>query len=169
VVFRNPKWDYRTLNFDSDVALADKLDNGVLNATNPNLKEFFAQDGKLLLYHGWSDPAIAPENTINYYDSVVAAMGGAQKVQNSMRLFMVPGMNHCGGGDGPTHFDSVEALEQWIEKGKTPDRIVAVHFPRGTHDAKPDRTRALCSYPQVAKYKGSGSTDDASNFVCSKE
>ena len=169
VVFHDPKWDYRTLNFDSDVALADKLDNGVLTATNPNLKEFFAQGGKLLLYHGWNDEGIAPQNTINYYESVVDATGGLSNVQNSMRLFMAPGMNHCYGGDGPFDFDTAAALEQWVEKGKTPDRIVAGHFPPGAQSGKPDRTRPLCPYPQLAKYKGSGSTDDATNFVCSKE
>ena len=169
LVFHDPKWDYRTLNFDSDVALADKLDNGVLNATNPNLKGFFEQGGKLLLYHGWADGGVPPQNTINYYESVVDAMGGLASVQNSMILFMAPGMGHCFGGDGPFAFDSIAALEQWVEKGKAPDRIVAAHFPPGSDTGKPDRTRPLCPYPQVAKYIGSGSTDDASNFVCTKE
>ena len=169
LVFHDPNWDYRTLNFDSDVTLADKLDKGVLNAIDPNLMEFFAQGGKLLLYHGWNDAAIAPQNTVNYYNSVVAAMGGLNKVTNSMRLFMAPGVNHCDGGDGPFDFDSILVLEQWVEKGEVPDRIVAAHFPPGAHAAKPNRTRPLCPYPQVAKYKGSGSTDDASNFVCTKE
>ncbi len=157
------------MNFDTDVALADKLDNGVLNATNPDLKEFFAQGGKLFLYHGWNDPAIAPQNTINYYNSVVVAMGGPANIRNSMRLYLAPGMNHCGGGDGPSEFDSVGVLEQWVEQDKAPDRIVAAHFPPGAHAAKPDRTRPLCPYPQVAKYNGSGGTDDAANFVCVKE
>ena len=170
LVFKNPDWDYRTLNFDSDVALADKLDNGVLTATDADLKEFFAHGGKLLLYHGWTDAGIAPQNSINYYDSVVGAMGGAEKVKNSMRLFMAPGMNHCFGGDGPFVFDTFTTLEQWVEKGKAPDQIIAAHFAGGgVSSAKPDRTRPLCPYPQVAKYKGSGSTDDAANFVCSKE
>jgi len=171
LVFHDPNWDYRTLNFDTDVALADKLDNGVINATDSNLKEFFVAGGKLFLFHGWNDEAIAPENTINYYNSVVAAMGGPNKVTNSMRLFMAPGMNHCGGGDGPSEFDYVGVIEQWVEKGKAPDRIVASHFPPGRRDAtsKADRTRPLCPYPEVAKYSGSGSTDDASNFVCAKE
>ena len=169
-MFKNPDWDFRTLDFDSDVALADKLDNGVLTATDPDLKEFFAHGGKLLLYHGWTDAGIAPQNSINYYDSVVGAMGGAEKVKNSMRLFMTPGMNHCFGGDGPFVFDTFTTLEQWVEKGKAPDQIIAAHFPGGgAPSAKPDRTRPLCPYPQVAKYKGSGSTDDAANFVCSKE
>ncbi|OLE87446.1 MAG: hypothetical protein AUG07_00880 [Acidobacteria bacterium 13_1_20CM_2_60_10] len=170
LVFKNPDWDYRTLNFDSDVALADKLDNGVLTATDADLKEFFAHGGKLLLYHGWTDAGIAPQNSINYYDSVVGAMGGAEKVKNSMRLFMAPGMNHCFGGDGPFVFDTFTVLEQWVEKGKAPDQIIAAHFAGGgVSSAKPDRTRPLCPYPLVAKYKGSGSTDDAANFVCSQE
>jgi feruloyl esterase len=172
LVFKNPNWDFRSLNFDSDVALADKLDNGLIAAIDPNLKEFFAQGGKLFLYHGWNDGGIAPQNTINYYNSVVAAMGGPDKVRDSMRLFMAPGMDHCYGGDGPFDFDTIAVLEQWVEKGKAPDRIVAAHLPigpRGQASAKPDRTRPLCTYPQVAKYKGSGSTDDASNFVCAQE
>jgi feruloyl esterase len=169
VVFKNPKWDLRSFNFDRDVSLADKLDNGIIAATDPNLKEFFAHGGKLLLYHGWSDGAIAPRNTINYYKSVVATIGGLEKAENSVRLFMEPGVGHCGGGDGPFAFDDIGTLEQWIEQGKVPDRIVAAHRPDDTGSAKPDRTRPLCPYPQVAQYKGSGSTDDASSFVCGKE
>src|SRR2546422_11480917 len=118
----------------------------------------------------WTDAGIAPQNSINYYDSVVGAMGGAEKVKNSMRLFMAPGMNHCFGGDGPFVFDTFTVLEQWVEKGKAPDQIIAAHFAGGgVSSAKPDRTRPLCPYPLVAKYKGSGSTDDAANFVCSQE
>lgn len=169
LVFKDPNWNFRSLNFDSDVALADKLDNGILNAIDPNLKEFFAQGGKLLLYHGWNDGGIAPQNTINYYNSVVDAMGGLDRVQESMRLFMAPGMDHCYGGEGPFDFDTIATLEQWVEKGKPPQRIIAAHLPDGPASNKPDRTRPLCPYPQVAKYKGSGSTDDASNFVCTKE
>jgi feruloyl esterase len=162
VVFKNPAWDFRTLNFDTDVALADKLDDGTINATDPNLKELLAHGGKLLLYHGWSDPFIAPENTVNYYKSVVKAIGGVTKLENSVRLFMVPGMEHCHGGDGPCVFDMMSAMEQWVEKGKAPDQIIASHGSPG----KIDRTRPLCPYPKVARYKGTGSTDDAANFVC---
>jgi feruloyl esterase len=169
LVFKNPKWDFRSLNLDSDVALADKLDSGLITATDPNLKEFFEQGGKLFLYHGWNDAAIAPQNTIDYYNSVVAEMGGFEKVQNSLRLFMAPGTDHCSGGDGPFAFDTISVLEQWVEKGTAPDRVIAAHFPAGAPGAKPDRTRPLCPYPQVAKYQRSGSTDDASNFVCAKE
>lgn len=157
VLFRNPDWDFRTLNFDKDVAEADKLDAQILNATDANLKDFVSHGGKLFLYHGWNDQLIAPLNTVNYYKSVVKKMG--PKVSDSVRLFMVPGMNHCGGGDGPFRFDQVDALVEWVENGSAPDRVIASH-PSG-------RTRPLCPYPQVAKYKGSGSTDDAANFACS--
>jgi feruloyl esterase len=169
LVFKDPNWNFQTLNFDSDIALADKMDNGLITATDANLKAFFSRGGKLLLYHGWNDGGIAPRNTINYYNSVVAASGGADKVESSMRLFMAPGMDHCFGGDGPFVFDTIAALEDWVEHGKPPDRIVAAHLTEGAPSAKPDRTRPLCPYPMVAKYKGSGSTDEATNFVCTRE
>ncbi len=159
LVFKNPNWDFRTLNFDTDVALADKLDNNTINATDPNLKEFISHGGKLLIYHGWNDQLIAPENSINYYQSVLSAKTGTQ---DSVRLFMAPGMTHCSGGDGPSQFDSIGALEQWVEGAKPPDQIVASH----AIDGKVDRTRPLCPYPRTAKYRGTGSTDEASSFVC---
>ena len=163
VIFKDPNWDYQKLNFDSDVALADKFDNGLNNALNPNLKEFFGHDGKLLMYHGWSDQLIAPRNSINYYNSVVKAMGGAANTADSMRLFMAPGMMHCrGGGEGPNTFDAMTLMDQWLETGKAPEQMIASHSAGG----KVDRTRPLCPYPQVAAYKGSGNTDDAANFVC---
>jgi feruloyl esterase len=100
VVFENPKWDFRTLNFDGDVAKAIQKDGGMLSATNPDLRPFFARGGKLIAYHGWTDQQVMPENSINYYKSVVATVGET-KTEASYRLFMAPGMNHCGGGDGP--------------------------------------------------------------------
>jgi feruloyl esterase len=162
VVFKDPAWDYHSLDLDRDVALADKMDQGTINAVDPNLKPFLGHGGKLILYHGWSDGLIPPQNTINYYNSVVTAMGGPGKTQNSVRLFLLPGMQHCVGGDGPNGFDAVTALDQWVDKGKAPDQIIAAHVNRG----KVDRTRPLCPYPQVAKYKGTGSTEDATNFAC---
>jgi feruloyl esterase len=163
VVFNDPNWDYKSFNFDSDVALGDRIENGNENAINPDLKSFFGHGGKLLQYHGWSDPAISPRNSINYYKSVLDTMGGASKVNESYRLFMAPGMAHCGGGDGPDQFDPITVLEQWVENGKVPDQIVASRVREG----KTERTRPLCPYPKVATYKGTGSTDDAANFSCS--
>ncbi len=144
-----------------DVALADKQDHHVLNDIDPNLKEFFGRGGKLLMYHGWSDQLIAPLNTVNYYESVRKSVGAA-KSANSVRLFMFPGMAHCGGGEGPNRFDSTGALAQWVERGEVPDRMMASHFTNGVVD----RTRPLCPYPQVAAYKVGGSTDDAATLVC---
>jgi feruloyl esterase len=166
LVFKNVAWDFRELNFDSDIALADKLDQGIINATDPNLKEFFAVRGKLILYHGWSDPIIPPQNTISYYNSVLRVSGS--QAQSSVRLFMAPGMGHCDGGDGPFAFDSDSALSEWVEQGKAPEVIVAAHLPADPAAQGPDRTRPLCAYPKIAKYKGTGSTDDASSFVCTK-
>jgi feruloyl esterase len=162
VVFKDANWDYKTLNFDSDIALAAKIDGVVQNATDPNLKEFFGHSGKLLQYQGWNDQLIAPQNSVNYYKSVLDKMGGAAKVKDSYRLFMVPGMNHCQGGDGTDTFDAVGALEQWVERGNAPDQILASRM----RDGKADRTRPLCPNPQVAVYQGKGSTDDAQNFTC---
>jgi feruloyl esterase len=162
IVFENPNWDFKTLNFDKDVARADAMDHGILNATDPNLKAYFGRGGKLLMYHGWNDPQIAPENSVHYYESVVKALGGVNKVSESVRLFMAPGMNHCAGGDGPSNMDCLAALEQWVEKKQPPEQIVASHIANG----KVDVTRPLCPYPQIAVYKGTGDTNDAASFVC---
>lgn len=164
VVFEDPNWDWRTFNFDIDTARTEKLEYG-MNATDPNLQQFVGHGGKLLLYHGWSDPLITPSNSISYYKSVVDTMGGASKTADFARLFMVPGMGHCGGGEGPNSFDIVSTLEQWVEKGRAPEQMIASHLTKGAVD----RTRPLCPYPQVATWKGSGSTDVAAGFVCALE
>ena len=162
VVFKDANWDWRTFNFDSDVVRGDLPENIPMNATDPNLKAFFEHNGKLLLYHGWSDPNVPTLNTIKYYNSVLELMGGDSKTSNNIRLFLEPGMGHCGGGEGPNVFDKVGALEQWVEQGEAPEKMIASH----SKDGKVDRTRPLCSYPQIAKYSGSGSIDDAANFTC---
>ena len=164
VVFKNPAWDYLKLDFDKDVALADKIDNGLLNAIDPNLKPFFSHGGKLIMYHGWNDQLISPYNSVNYYKSVVQALGGVGKVDGSYRLFMAPAMNHCNGGDGPSRIDPVTAIDEWVEQGKVPDQLIAEHVAGN----RVDRSRPLCPYPQVAKYNGNGSIDDAANFSCVK-
>ena len=162
VVFQDPNWDYRTFNFDSDMDATLKAGSDILNASNPDLKPFMSRGGKLIQYHGWADPQISPGSSVRYYKTVQDVMGGPGKVMDSYRLFMAPGMAHCGGGDGPNRFDMISALEQWVEKGKAPDSIIASR----DKDGKVDRTRPLCPYPQVAIYKGSGSTDEAANFSC---
>ena len=126
--------------------------------------------GKLLQYHGWNDNLIAPQNSIDYYESVVRFFGGARQdraaalrdVQTFYRLYMAPGMGHCGGGPGPNAFDLQPALEQWVERGIAPEAVVATHSTNGVVD----RSRPLCPYPQVAAYSGKGDTNDAANFTC---
>jgi feruloyl esterase len=162
VVFKDPNWDWKTFDFDKDVVRGDLPENLIMNATDPNMKAFFSRGGKLLLYHGWSDPNVPAVNTIKYFNSVVDVMGGEANVSNNARLFLAPGMGHCGGGEGPNTFDKIGPLEKWVEQGIAPSLLHASHSTNG----KVDRTRPLCPYPQVAKYKGSGSIDDAANFEC---
>ena len=133
-----------------------------MNALNPDLFEFIAEGGKLIAYHGWADPQISPSNATQYYDRVVQVHRGRENIHDSFRLFMAPGMGHCAGGPGPNSFDSLAALENWVENGVAPDEIVAVHRTGEVIDI----SRPLCPYPEVATYSGSGSTDEAESFSC---
>jgi len=162
VVFNDPTWDFKTLSFDTAADLADKAAGHLLNVIDPNLKPFFDRGGKILLWHGWNDQFVSPINSINYYTSILDAPATKGQLADSIKLFMAPGMNHCRGGDGPNTFDSMGALDRWIERGQTPNRLDASHATGG----KVDRTRPLCAYPQVARYNGTGSIDDAANFTC---
>jgi feruloyl esterase len=160
VVFEDANWNFATFDFDRDVARADRVDNGTFSAS-PDLNAFAKRGGKLLMYHGWSDPEITPYNSVTYYEAVRARLG-ATRTDSAVRLFMAPGVAHCGGGVGPNQVSWLAALEQWVERGVAPNRIVASRTTNGVVN----RTRPLCSYPQVARYNGQGSTDDAANFSC---
>ena len=177
MVFDDPAWNYMKFSFASDIQLADKKMGTVLNATSSNLTAFSARGGKLILYHGWSDAAISPLNTINYYNSVLDAMGREQ-ADSFVRLYMVPGMQHCGGGPGPDSFGVLPAsdadaqhsvfaaMEEWVEHGAAPDSIIATKYAARGGKREVEMTRPLCPYPQVAEYKGKGDIHDAGNFVC---
>ena len=158
---QDPKWDPMTFDLETDLALALK-NASFIEASDPDLSKFKARGGKLLLYHGWADPGPAPENTINYYDLVARKLGGKQ--DQWMRLFLMPGVGHCGGGVGPDQADFLGALERWKEGGAAPGQIVATR-PAGRGGATP-MSRPLCPHPQVARYNGAGSVDDAANFSC---
>src|SRR5947208_2929161 len=161
-VYSDPEWPVSKFDAASDPAKLEGGLSGEIDARSPDLKAFFSRGRKLLMYHGWADPQISPFNATTYYEQVVKAAGGAGKISGSYRLFMAPGMAHCGGGEGPNDFDKIGTLEQWVEKGKAPDQIVASHTKGGAVD----RTRPLCPYPQIATYKGSGSVDEAASFAC---
>jgi len=157
-----PSFNSLTFNFDTGPA-ALAASGEFLNATNPDLSAFHASGGKLILWHGWADHALTADRTIQYYDDVSRAMGNKNKADEFFRLFLAPGMHHCGGGPGPNTLDALGALESWVEGGIAPEAITASH---ATATGTVDRTRPLCPYPAVAVYNGSGSVDDARNFSC---
>jgi feruloyl esterase len=160
LVFGDPTWDFRSFDAARDIPLAVERIGPVLDAADPDIEAFVSRGGKLLLYHGWSDPGIPAEGTIRYHDQVRAALGA--EAAASVRLFMVPGMGHCRGGTGTDTFDAVAALDTWVERGKAPERIEASRVESG----RVVRTRPLCEYPKQAVYDGSGSTDESVNFAC---
>ena len=163
-VFDKPDWDPRKFSFDRDLTDADRK-VGFIDANDTDLTAFQKNQGKLVMYHGWADPVVPPEDGIRYYERVAQAMGGTVAVLPFFRLFMVPGMGHCGGGPGPNTFDMLAALDRWVVDGTAPEKIIASHSTNGTVD----RTRPLCPHPQIAKWSGFGSTDDAAQFVCAAD
>ena len=163
-LFHDPNWDPRTIDYDRDLAYAEQK-MPWMSAVEKDLTPFKKRGGKLLMYTGWADPVVPPQDTVAYYDAVVKTMGGLEKTREFYRFFLAPGMGHCAGGPGPNQFDTLTALEQWVERGVAPEKMIASHSTGG----KVDRTRPLCLYPQVARWKGTGSTDDAANFMCVTE
>src|SRR5438093_8565644 len=155
IAFNDPNLDWQKFNLDRDMPIIDKAVSYV-DAVNPDLSKFKKSGGKLLLIHGWADTGITPENTIWYYDSLLDKMGRDQS--NWMRLFMAPGMGHCGGGAGVNTFDSIGTLEKWVEKGLAPDQMMGM--------GAQGFTRPLCAYPQYAEYKGTVDLKNAANWAC---
>jgi feruloyl esterase len=187
VVFERATWEIRSMDFDRDVRTSDSKAGPLLDATNPDLRSFRAKGGRLLQYHGWGDAAISARSSIDYYEAVRSFMSQApdprstsKSVEDFYRLFMVPGMAHCGGGVGPVRFgndansttpsssdperDMFAALERWVERGVAPDRLIG--SGPASLDPAMTMTRPLCPYPQQALYRGAGDTNDAANFVC---
>jgi feruloyl esterase len=189
VVFEQPGWELRSMDFDRDVRISDEKVAPIINATNPDLRSFRARGGKLLQYHGWADAAIPGSSSIAYYDAVTSFLASVpdprstvKSVGDFYRLFMVPGMAHCSGGVGPVRFgndatdfgtapgsadperDVFTALERWVEQGIEPNRLVGSGPPPG--DPAKTMTRPLCPHPQLARYNGSGDIHDAASFSC---
>jgi feruloyl esterase len=182
-VFDDPKWDWRTFDYDRDLAYADTK-MAAVNASNPDLQEYKAHGGKILMYHGWVDPVGPPQDAIDYYENVEQTMGGSTTTHDFFRLFLVPGMSHCNGGPGymlaggaragndpdnvpkapnpdPDH-DVLSALDQWVERGTPPSRIIAVRHLHGSDD----RSIPVCAYPLTAQLIKGGNAKDASGFRC---
>lgn len=152
------RWTPETFDPDRDIPQLEARYGASLGAWNPNLRPFAARGGKLLVYHGWTDALLSPWNSIAYWEAVNRRMG-ARNVPSFFRLFMAPGVDHCRGGAGPDRFDALTAVMAWRERGQAPDRLIAA-------TAGGNRTRPLCPHPQVARYSGTGSTDEAANFQC---
>jgi feruloyl esterase len=186
-----PTWLWPTYDYSDDMSTVDSLLAPILNANSTNLGSFKSRGGKLLMFHGWADPIIAPQDSINYYNRLVAAQpGGASKAlkttQSFARLFMVPGMWHCSGGPGPNAFgnltsahvaappppvndathDALLALQQWVEHGVAPERIVATKYVQDQPQLGIQMQRPLCAYPKIPRYSGAGATSDAASFAC---
>jgi feruloyl esterase len=160
-VFKNPAWDPKALNFDVDVRTVTAREFQLLDANDPDLNAFVSRGGKLLMYQGWAEPGIPPRNIVRYAAEVQKQTKNASQ---SVRLFMVPGMGHCGGGNGASTFDMVSALDAWKTGGTAPETVAASRVRNGAAD----RTRPLCAYPKFARYSGTGNVDDAANFRCSQ-
>ncbi len=178
MVFSDAAYDYKMFDLDRDLKIAYHKMAKIMNATEPDLSAFKKRGGKLILFHGWNDAALPPANTIRYYGAVKDAMGASAR-DSFVRLYMLPGVQHCAGGPGPSYcgglgaaqgdrtHDLSAALEHWVEDGDAPGPMVAVKFAKEMDPgSEVVRSRPVCPYPQAAVYKGSGSTDDASNFEC---
>lgn len=179
MVYDHTDWSFKSFNVPSGIATAKQKTSAALDATNPDLSAFRAHGGKLILYHGWDDPAIPALSTVDYYEDVIRRMG-PNNVESFLRLYMLPGVQHCGGGPGPDTFgQSLSwpaldpehnvriALENWVEKGDAPTGLIVSRSETDTPGALP-LTRPACPYPELVQYKGSGDPNRAENFTCAR-
>jgi hypothetical protein len=181
MVFGKPDWDIRSMNFDNDLKLAVAKTAQTVDATDPDLGRFKAAGGKLIQYHGWYDSAIPAASSVSYYEEVGRKMGGMPQIQSFYRLFLAPGMQHCGDGVGPNavggafdlpapkhdpEHDVVTALAHWVEDGVPPEQIVATKYQGNDPSKGIAMQRPWCPYPAVARYSGQGSRNEAASFKC---
>ena len=179
-----PKWDWRAFHVGPDMVKVDAALGAVLNgAVTGDISKFRDRGGKIILFQGWADPIVPVGQTIKFYNGLVSEFGGQAKTEAFARLFMVPGMGHCGFGTGPNRFDSAAygglqppasdpqhdifaALSHWVEDGVAPAQVIATKFVDGDASKGIAMQRPLCPYPQRAWYKGEGDANSAANFVC---
>jgi feruloyl esterase len=161
MMLSDPSFDYRSVDFDTHAAIADRSDLARVNASNADISEFVRRGGKLILSGGWNNALVPAGAVVDYYNRVSSTIG-AENTRRAVRLYMVPGMIECNGGPGTDTFDMLGVIRRWVEQSQAPADVTASRVEHG----KVVRTRPLCPYPQVATYKGSGSTDEARNFVC---
>lgn len=169
VILKDPGWDPANFNVDVDLPHAEQVDAGNIIAMNPDLSAFFARGGKLLTYHGTTDGLISYGNSVNYFKSMVSRLG-EKAVDDHARFYLIPGMEHCSGGEGATAIDWLSAMEAWADKDMAPAALPAVHLNVVVPGAPPSPgqgfTRPACPFPQVARYKGTGEVKDAASFAC---
>jgi feruloyl esterase len=169
MVYGDANWDLDRFDIDRDYKHVKERIAPIMDSDNPDLSAYTRRGGKLLLYHGWNDGTIPAGATVHYYKALRRTLG--PDVDQQARLFMVPGVMHCGGGVGPNMYDLYDEIDRWVEGGAAPERIIATEYDPPAlfvpeEDAKVVRTRPLCPWPKVARYTGRGSTNDAANFVC---
>jgi hypothetical protein len=164
VFAKQPGWDFRSFDYGADTAKARAFGAPIVDVPPTGLGPFFARGGRLLLSHGWTDGLIPANNTVAFYGQLSSKLP-AGRSKNQLRLFMVPGMNHCSGGEGPSAYDTLAALDRWAATGQPPDVLIATR-PPGPPPGLPPMSRPLCPFPQVARYKGQGPADQAESFTC---
>jgi Tannase and feruloyl esterase len=182
LVYQDPKWDLRSFNFDSDMTQTDQTVGRLGNATSTDYSAAIRRGVKIIQYHGWNDQTLQPAYSPQYYEQVAKANGGLEKTQDFYRLFMVPGMMHCGGGIGASNFGGVgqqippvrdaahdlqTAMENWVERGTPPTQFIGTKFTDNQAATRTVQyTRPVCLYPAVPRYKGTGDPNDGANFAC---